>query len=90
MIYGVSSTAGSLAAQFSKYYGAVVTGICSTKYIDLIKWLGADKIIDYIKKVFLADNNLYDIIFEAVERISYNRIKPLRKKEGKYISVVTY
>jgi NADPH:quinone reductase-like Zn-dependent oxidoreductase len=89
MIYGASGAVGSLAVQIAKYYGAVVTGICSTTNIDLIKSLGADKIIDYIKEDFLADNDLYDIIFDTVGKISYTKIKSLLKPEGKFISVVT-
>ena len=89
MIYGASGAVGSLAVQIAKYYGAVVPGICSTTNIDLIKSLGADKIIDYIKEDFLADNDLYDIIFDTVGKISYTKIKSLLKPEGKFISVVT-
>jgi NADPH:quinone reductase-like Zn-dependent oxidoreductase len=89
MIYGASGAVGSLAVQIAKYYGAVVTGVCSTTNIDLIKSLGADKIIDYMKEDFLADNDLYDIIFDTVGKISYTKIKSLLKPEGKYISVVT-
>jgi NADPH:quinone reductase-like Zn-dependent oxidoreductase len=89
MIYGASGAVGSLAVQIAKYYGAVVTGICSTTNIDLIKSLGADKIVDYTKEDFIEDNDLYDIIFDTVGKISYKKIKPLLKPEGKYISVVS-
>jgi NADPH:quinone reductase-like Zn-dependent oxidoreductase len=89
MIYGASGAVGSLAVQIAKYYGAVVTGICSTTNIDLIKSLGADRTIDYMKEDFLADNDLYDIIFDTVGKISYTKIKSLLKPEGKFISVVT-
>jgi NADPH:quinone reductase-like Zn-dependent oxidoreductase len=89
MIYGASGAVGSLAVQIAKYYGAVVTGICSTANIDLIKSLGADKIVDYTKEDFLADNDLYDIVFDAVGKISYTKIKSLLKYKGKFISVVT-
>jgi NADPH:quinone reductase-like Zn-dependent oxidoreductase len=89
MIYGASGAVGSLAVQIAKYYGAVVTGICSTTNIDLIKSLGADKIVDYTKEDFIEDNDLYDIIFDTVGKISYKKIKLLLKPEGKYISVVS-
>jgi NADPH:quinone reductase-like Zn-dependent oxidoreductase len=89
MIYGASGAVGSLAVQIAKYYGAVVTGICSTENIALVKSLGADKITDYLKEDFLADNDLYDIIFDTVGKISYTKIKSLLKSEGKFISVVT-
>jgi NADPH:quinone reductase-like Zn-dependent oxidoreductase len=89
MIYGASGAVGSLAVQIAKHYGAFVTGICSTTNIDLIKSLGANKVIDYTNEDFLEDNELYDIIFDTVGKISYEKIKPLLKPEGKYISVVT-
>lgn len=89
MIYGASGAVGSLAVQIAKYYGTIVTGICSTTNIDLIKSLGADKTIDYMKEDFLADNDLYDIIFDTVGKISYTKIKSLLKPDGKFISVVT-
>lgn len=89
MIYGASGAVGSLAVQIAKYYGAFVTGICSTPNIDLIKSLGADKTIDYMKESFLAENHLYDIIFDTVGKISYTKIKSILKFDGKFISVVS-
>lgn len=89
MIYGASGAVGSLAVQIAKYYGAIVTGICSTTNIELIKSLGADKIVDYTKEDLLADKDLYDIIFDAVGKISNTKIRSLLKYEGKYISVIT-
>jgi len=89
MIYGASGAVGSLAVQIAKYYGAFVTGICGTTNIDLIKSLGADKVIDYMEENFTKDIDLYDIIFDTVGKISYIKIKSLLKPEGRFISVVT-
>jgi NADPH:quinone reductase-like Zn-dependent oxidoreductase len=89
LIYGASGAVGSLAVQIAKYYGAVVTGICSSANIDLIKSLGADKVIDYTKEDILDDNDFYDIVFDAVGKISYKKAKLLLIPEGKYISVVS-
>jgi NADPH:quinone reductase-like Zn-dependent oxidoreductase len=89
MIYGASGAVGSSAVQIAKYHGAFVTGISSTTNIDLIKSLGADRVIDYMKEDILADNDLYDIIFDTVGKISFKQIKSLLKQEGKFISVVT-
>jgi NADPH:quinone reductase-like Zn-dependent oxidoreductase len=89
MIYGASGAVGSSAVQIAKYYGEFVTGICSTTNIELIKSLGADKVINYANEDFLKDNELYDIIFDTVGKISYKKVKPLLKPEGKFISVVT-
>jgi NADPH:quinone reductase-like Zn-dependent oxidoreductase len=89
MIYGASGAVGSMAIQIAKYYGAVVTGVCSTTNTDLVKSLGADKVIDYMKEDVLADTDLYDIVFDAVGKITFIKIKSLLKSEGKHISVVT-
>lgn len=89
MIYGASGAVGSMAVQIAKYYGAFVTGICNTSNIDLIKSLGADRVVDYRKEDFTADNDLYDIVFDTVGKITYKKIKPLLKPGGKFISVVT-
>jgi NADPH:quinone reductase-like Zn-dependent oxidoreductase len=89
MIYGASGAVGSSAVQIAKYYGAFVTGICSTTNIDLIVSLGADKVIDYMKEDILKDNDRYDIIFDTVGKISLIKIQSLLKQEGKFISVVT-
>jgi NADPH:quinone reductase-like Zn-dependent oxidoreductase len=89
MIYGASGAVGSMAVQIATYFGAFVTGVCSTSNIDLIKSFGAYKVVDYIKDDFTADNELYDIVFDAVGKITYKKIKPLLKPGGKFISVVT-
>jgi NADPH:quinone reductase-like Zn-dependent oxidoreductase len=89
MIYGASGAVGSVAVQIAKYFGAIVTGICSTTNTELIKSLGADKITDYMKEDFLADNDLYDIVFDAIGKITYKKIRPLLKPGGRYISVVS-
>jgi NADPH:quinone reductase-like Zn-dependent oxidoreductase len=89
LIYGASGAVGSMAVQIAKYYGATVTGVSSTTNTDLVKSLGADRVIDYLKEDFLADNDLYDIVFDTVGKINYPKIKTLLKSEGKYISVVT-
>jgi NADPH:quinone reductase-like Zn-dependent oxidoreductase len=89
MIYGASGAVGSSAVQIAKYYGAEVTGVCSTANLDLMRSFGVDKIIDYMKEDFTAVKERYDIIFDAVGKISNSKIKPLLKPKGKYISVVT-
>jgi NADPH:quinone reductase-like Zn-dependent oxidoreductase len=89
MIYGASGDVGSLAVQIAKYFGAIVTGICGTANIDLIKSLGADKIIDYMNEDFSTGKDLFDVVFDAVGKITYKKIKPLLKPDGKFISVVT-
>jgi NADPH:quinone reductase-like Zn-dependent oxidoreductase len=89
MIYGASGAVGSSAVQIAKYYGAEVTGVCSTANIDLVRSLGADTVIDYMKEDFARNGVLYDIIFDAVGKISETKCKGSLKMNGKYVSVIT-
>jgi NADPH:quinone reductase-like Zn-dependent oxidoreductase len=88
LIYGASGAVGTSAIQLAKYYGAEVTGVCSTSNLELVKSLGAERVIDYTQEDFTKRNELFDIIFDAVGKISYSKSKDALKPEGKYVSVV--
>lgn len=87
LIYGASGSVGSYAVQIAKYFEANVTGICSTKNISLVNSIGADKVIDYTKEDFTMGNIKYDVIFDAVGKISKSKYKNILKENGSYLSV---
>lgn len=87
LIYGASGSVGSYAVQIAKYFEANVTGICSTKNISLVNSIGADKVIDYTKEDFTMGNIKYDVIFDAVGKISKSKCKNILKENGSYLSV---
>lgn len=88
LVYGASGSVGSYAVQLSKYFGAKVTGVCSNANLELVKSLGADKVIDYTAKDFSTTDETYDVIFEAVNKSLFSDCIKLLKQAGIYINVV--
>ena len=87
LIYGASGSVGAFAVQLARYFGANVTAVCSTTNVNLVKSLGADKVIDYTREDFTKQETRFDIIFDAVGKTSKSACKNLLKPKGKYISV---
>ncbi len=89
LIYGASGSIGVYGVQICKFFGAEVTGVCSTANIDLVKSIGADSVIDYTKDDFTKCGQRFDIILDAVGKISSSRCKKLLNKNGTFISTNT-
>ena len=88
LINGASGATGSAAVQVAKAYGTQVTGVCSTRNIELVRSLGADRVIDYTQEDFTQSGETYDIIFDAVVgKTSFSRSKNSLKEKGRYLAV---
>ncbi len=89
LINGASGGVGVFAVQLAKHFGAEITGVCSTKNVDLVLSLGADRVIDYTKDDFTKETeHKYDIIFDVVGKSSFSKCKKLLTEEGIYINIV--
>lgn len=89
LIYGASGSMGTYSVQLAKYYGAEVTGVCSTKNIKMVKSLGADFVIDYTQENFNDRGETYDVIFDSVGKIAHSERKRSLKKAGIYLDALS-
>ncbi len=85
LINGAAGSIGTFAVQLANYFGAEVTGVCSSGNIELVKSLGSDKVVDYTKEDFAKSGESYDIIFDTVGKSSFAHCRKALKKNGKYV-----
>jgi NADPH:quinone reductase-like Zn-dependent oxidoreductase len=89
LVYGASGSVGTYAVQLAKCFGAEVTGVCSTTNVDLVRSLGADKVVDYTKEDFTMASESYHVIFDAVGKSSASRSRPSLTRNGVFLSVAS-
>jgi NADPH:quinone reductase-like Zn-dependent oxidoreductase len=82
LINGASGSVGTYAVQIAKSFGAEVTGVCSGRNIELVRSLGADHVIDYTVEDFAKNGESYDVIFDAVDKVSFKNCKSSLSEEG--------
>jgi NADPH:quinone reductase-like Zn-dependent oxidoreductase len=75
LIYGASGSIGTAGVQLARHFGADITAVTSTKNLDLVRSLGPDRVIDYTKEDFTRDGQRYDVIFDAVGKVSFRRCR---------------
>lgn len=86
LINGATGAIGSAGVQLSKHFGAEITAVCATPHIELIKSLGADVVIDYLKEDFTQLDQTFDVVFDAVGKSTFGKCKRIMKPNGIYVS----
>jgi NADPH:quinone reductase-like Zn-dependent oxidoreductase len=88
LIYGASGSVGTYAIQLARYFGAEVTGVCSTANLDMVRSLGADHVIDYTKEDFSSIEEQYDVIYDTVAKFPKSQYAKVLAPNGIYVSMV--
>lgn len=89
LIFGASGSVGTHAVQLARYFGAEVTGVCGTGNVEMVKSLGARKVIDYTKEDFRNSGETYDLVFDAVGKLPSSHGKGVLSKNGTFVSVTS-
>ena len=85
LIYGASGAIGTAGVQLARYFGADVTAVCNTKNLELVRSLGADRVIDYTQEDFTKNRQTYDVIFDAVGKLSFRRSRDSLEPHGIFL-----
>jgi len=85
LVYGASGAIGTAGVQLAKYFGAEVTAVCNTKNVEVVRSIGADQVIDYMKEDFTKNGQTYDVIFDAVGKHSFKRCRDSLEPGGVYL-----
>jgi NADPH:quinone reductase-like Zn-dependent oxidoreductase len=87
LVYGASGSVGVFAVQLAKYFGARVTGVCSTANVDMVRSLGADAVVDYTKEDFSRAGRVYDMVFDTVGKSGFSRSVKALKRGAPYVRI---
>ena len=90
LIYGASGSVGTYAVQLARFFGATVTGVCSTANVEMVRSLGADRVIDYTQQDFTQDPPTYDVILDAVDKLASSKGKRRLKPTGVFLNIVKH
>ena len=86
LVYGASGSIGTAGVQLAKYFGADVTAVCSTKNLEIVRSIGADRVIDYTKEDFTKNGETYDVIFDAAGILAFKHSRGSLKRGGRYLA----
>ena len=85
LVYGASGAVGTAAVQLARHFGAHVTAVCNTKNVELVRSLGADEVVDYLKEDFTKSGKTYDVVFDAVGKHSFRRSRRSLAPGGTFV-----
>jgi NADPH:quinone reductase-like Zn-dependent oxidoreductase len=86
LVYGASGSIGTAGVQLAKHFGADVTAVCNTKNLELVRSLGADRVVDYTQEDFTKNGETYDVVFDAVGKHAFGRCRGSLEPGGLYIT----